>query len=48
MGIAATTFVSQNVGAKRTDRAERGSIDAAITSALVCGFIQILSWIFAP
>ena len=48
MGIAATTFVSQNVGAEKMDRAERGCIHAALTSVLVCGSIQVLSWIFAP
>ncbi len=48
MGIAATTFVSQNVGAEKMDRAERGSMNAAGTSVLVCGCIQILCWIFAP
>ena len=48
MGMAATTFVSQNAGARNAERAERGSIAAAVTSVLICGSIQILGWIFAP
>ena len=47
-GIAATTFVSQNVGAEKMERAERGSMHAAFTAAAVCGIIQVLGWIFAP
>lgn len=48
MGLSATTFVSQNVGAKEFKRAERGSLTAAAISAMVCGAIQVLGWIGAP
>ena len=48
MGLSATTFVSQNVGAKEFHRAEEGSLTAAAISAAVCGVIQVLGWIGAP
>ncbi len=48
MGLSATTFVSQNVGAKEFQRAEKGSLTAAAISAAVCGVIQVLGWIAAP
>ena len=48
MGLAATTFVSQNTGARRFDRTVKGTYAAAAASAAVCGLIQVLCWIFAP
>ena len=48
MGLAATTFVSQNVGAGRMDRTEKGTIASAATSLASCGLIQLLCWILAP
>ena len=48
MGAAATTFVSQNVGAGEARRAERGTASALLISVLTCGVFQLLGAIFAP
>lgn len=48
MAMAATTFVGQNDGARKTDRVNRGTIDSVVISLLITGVIASLIWIFAP
>ncbi len=47
MAMAATTFVSQNIGAKKTDRANRGAWTAILLSLGVTGAIAAGLFIFA-
>ena len=48
MAMAATTFVSQNVGAKNERRADRGTISALILTCGITGAIIALLILFAP
>jgi len=48
MGQAATTFVSQNVGAKNLKRAKKGTIQGLFMAALVTFSTAALLWTFAP
>ena len=45
--MAATTFVSQNVGAKQYDRAARGTRDSILLSVGITGLIAVVLVIFA-
>ena len=47
MAMAATTFVSQNVGAKQESRATRGGYVAALLSLGITGVIALALFIFA-
>ena len=48
IGIAAMTFVSQNIGGRQMPRARRGSLSAVISTVMICGSIQAIGWLFAP
>ena len=48
VSVAATTFVSQNVGAGRLDRAEKGTLTAVAMALSVSALIQAFGYIFAP
>ena len=48
MALAATTFVSQNLGAGKEERAERGTILTVAMSAGVTSVIALFLYIFAP
>ena len=47
MSIAATTFVSQNVGAGKDDRARRGTRDAVLMGAAMTVVVSFLLFLFA-
>ncbi len=47
MAMAATTFVSQNIGAGKDDRAKRGTITTILMSLMVTAFIAVFLVIFA-
>jgi putative MATE family efflux protein len=47
MAMAATTFVSQNIGAGKVKRAEEGTRTAVIMSLVTTGFIALMLYIFA-
>ncbi len=47
MAMAATTFVSQNVGAKQEARASRGSVTATLLSLGITGAIALTLFVFA-
>jgi len=47
MAMAATTFVSQNIGAGKVKRAEEGTRTVIIMGVLTTGFIALLLYIFA-
>lgn len=47
MALAATTFVSQNIGAGKTKRAEDGTKTAILMTLAVTGVIALLIWLFA-
>ena len=47
MAMAATTFVSQNIGAKKEHRADRGTVTAIGLSVGVTAFIALALFIFA-
>ncbi len=44
LGIAATTFVGQNYGAKKMDRVHRGGNLAAIMAFLMTGLMVVFMW----
>lgn len=46
-GNAYSLFVSQNHGAKKTERIQKGTRIAFVTSALFCAAISVLICIFA-
>ena len=45
--MASTTFVSQNIGAREYDRAERGTVTAVLLTVGFTGVIALLLFIFA-
>ena len=47
MALAATTFVSQNIGAGETRRAEEGTRTTILLTLLITGVIAALIWIFS-
>ncbi|MBO6197188.1 MAG: MATE family efflux transporter, partial [Butyrivibrio sp.] len=47
MAMAATTFVSQNIGAGKVKRADEGTRTVIIMGVLTTGFIALLLYIFA-
>ncbi len=47
MAMAATTFVSQNIGAGKIKRAEEGTRTAVLMSLVTTGFIALMLYIFA-
>ncbi len=47
MAMAATTFVSQNIGARQEERANRGTRTTVVLSVLVTAFIAALLFTFA-
>ena len=47
MAMAATTFVSQNMGAKKEKRASRGTVTAIVLSVAVTGVIALALFLFA-
>ncbi len=47
MAMAATTFVSQNMGAEKPERANRGTRDTILLSVAVTGFIATVLYIWA-
>ncbi|MCR5794662.1 MAG: MATE family efflux transporter [Solobacterium sp.] len=47
MALAATTFVSQNIGAGRLKRAEEGTRTTILLNVLITSVIATLIWIFA-
>ena len=47
MGFATTTFVSQNLGAKKTVRAKRGTVIALIISMLTTFIVLVPVWVYA-
>ena len=47
MAMAATTFVSQNIGAKNPERADKGTRDTILLSLGVTGFIVAALLVFA-
>ena len=48
MAMAATTFVSQNIGAKNDRRADRGTVSALVLTCGITGVIIALLILFAP
>ena len=48
MAMAATTFVSQNIGARQEERASRGTTTVVLTALVVTGFIVLVLFLFAP
>lgn len=48
MAMAATTFVSQNIGAKQEKRADRGAVITVITAIGVTAVIAVSLFAFAP
>jgi len=48
MALAATTFVSQNIGAEQYQRAEDGTRTAIILNLAITSVIATAIWIFAP
>ena len=47
MALAATTFVSQNIGAGKKDRADEGTRTAILMTLLITGVIAVFIWLFA-
>ncbi len=47
MAMAATTFVSQNIGAKKVDRANRGTVATLMLTLFVTGAIAVMIVVFA-
>ncbi len=47
-GMTLTTFVSQNLGADRSDRAKKGAVTGLILSCVLATLIGLLMVIFAP
>ena len=47
MAMAATTFVSQNIGANQTERADRGTLTTILLSVAITGGVGLLIYIFA-
>jgi len=45
--MAATTFVSQNIGANQTERADRGTLTTILLSVTITGVVGLLIYIFA-
>ncbi|MBQ7487477.1 MAG: MATE family efflux transporter [Clostridia bacterium] len=48
MAMAATTFVSQNIGAKQKERVSRGTTTIVLSSLAVTAFIAVILFLFAP
>lgn len=48
VGNAVTTFVSQNMGAKKIDRVKQGIRDAIFLNAIITTALIILGWLFSP
>ncbi|MEE1228016.1 MAG: MATE family efflux transporter [Lachnospiraceae bacterium] len=48
LAMASTTFVSQNIGARKTDRANRGTKICLVLTLLVTGLIDTIIFVFAP
>lgn len=48
MAMAATTFVSQNIGAGQPKRAEEGTVTAIVMTVSVTAVIAALIWLLAP
>ena len=48
VGNAVTTFVSQNMGAKKIDRVKQGIRDAILLNAIITTALIILGWLFSP
>ena len=48
MANAATTFVSQNIGAGKIDRADKGTVHSLIMAEIITVTIATLIWVFAP
>ena len=48
MAMASTTFVSQNIGAGQTERADRGTRDAIFLSLGIIAFIATVLFVSAP
>ena len=47
MAMAATTFVGQNIGAGKKERADQGTRTAIVMSVMVTGVIAVLLFVFA-
>ncbi len=47
MALAATTFVSQNIGAGQKERADEGTKTAILMTLAITGVIAALIWVFA-
>ena len=47
MAMAATTFVAQNIGAKKEKRANDGTVSSILLSLAITGAIAALLFIFA-
>ena len=48
MAMAATTFVSQNIGAQKLKRANEGTVLSVVMTLLLNGTLAVLLWAFAP
>ncbi len=48
MAMAATTFVSQNIGAGKLKRANEGTVLSLILSVVMNACLALMLWIFAP
>lgn len=48
MAMAATTFVSQNIGAEKLKRANEGTVLSVVMTLLLNGTLAVLLWAFAP
>lgn len=48
MAMAATTFVSQNIGAGKLKRANEGTITSLILSVIMNAALALILWVFAP
>lgn len=48
VGNAVTTFVSQNMGAKKIDRVKKGIRDGILLNSLITTILIILGWLFGP
>ena len=48
MAMAATTLVSQNIGAQKLKRANEGTVLSVVMTLLLNGTLAVLLWAFAP
>lgn len=46
--VALTTFISQNLGARKYDRVKKGALFGIITGVLLAEAVGVILWIFAP